>query len=214
MSVPGRMADAGRRPRRCRCGADRRRSASFADWPRARPRCGGTARDAPRRCWSRRSAGSRHDRCPRRRRAARRRPAWPCSRHGRAHAQARIGVDVVGADQALGQFVEDVVILGQQLAADVEGDAVGAVLADGAGELLRRVVERRIPTARRRGAALSRRSCGCVRRCAIACGVMVRCSVPPLVHSRPKLAGCSGSPRTPVICVASCSMMTPQPTPQ
>ena len=36
--------------------------------------------------------------------------------HGAAHAQAGVGVDVVGADQSFGQFVENVVILGQQLA--------------------------------------------------------------------------------------------------
>jgi hypothetical protein len=58
-------------------------------------------------------------------RAARRRRAWPCSRPPPRHAQARVGVDVVGADQALGQLVEDVVVLGQQLAGDVEGDASG-----------------------------------------------------------------------------------------
>ena len=42
----------------------------------------------------------------------------------------------------------------------------------------------------------------------------VRCSVLPLVHRRPKFAGCSGSPRTPVICAPCDSMITPQPTPQ
>ncbi len=36
--------------------------------------------------------------------------------HRAAHAQPRVGVDVVGAEQALGQFVEDVVVLGEQLA--------------------------------------------------------------------------------------------------
>ena len=66
--------------------------------------------------------------------------------HRRAHAQARVGVDIVGADQALGQLVEDVVVLGQQLAADVEGDAVGAVLGDGLRELFSRMIERSIPT--------------------------------------------------------------------
>ena len=36
--------------------------------------------------------------------------------HGTAHAQARVGVYVVGAYQALGQLVEDVIVFGQQLA--------------------------------------------------------------------------------------------------
>ena len=44
--------------------------------------------------------------------------------------------------------------------------------------------------------------------------VAVRCSVDPFGHSRPKLAGWSGSPRTPVICGPEDSTMTPQPIPQ
>ena len=39
---------------------------------------------------------------------------------GRRHAQPRIGIDVIGADQPLGQLVEDIVVLGHQLAGDVE----------------------------------------------------------------------------------------------
>ena len=54
--------------------------------------------------------------------------------HGAAHAQARIGVDVVGADQALGQLVEDVVVLGQQLAAHIQAHGVGAVLLHDGGQ--------------------------------------------------------------------------------
>ena len=38
------------------------------------------------------------------------------ARHSAAHAQAGVGVDVVGADQALGKLVEDVVVLREQLA--------------------------------------------------------------------------------------------------
>ena len=45
----------------------------------------------------------------------------------RGHAEARVGVDVGRADEALHQLVGDVVVLGQQLAGDVEGDAVRAV---------------------------------------------------------------------------------------
>jgi hypothetical protein len=43
------------------------------------------------------------------------------------HAQPRVGVDVVGAEQSLGELVEDVVVLGQQLAGDVQADRVGTV---------------------------------------------------------------------------------------
>src|SRR5205823_14583134 len=39
-------------------------------------------------------------------------------------------------------------------------------------------------------------------------------SAEPFAHSRPKLAGCSGSPRTVTAPEASLSAMTPQPTPQ
>jgi len=35
--------------------------------------------------------------------------------HGARHAQSRVRVDVVGAHQPLGELVEDVVVLGQQL---------------------------------------------------------------------------------------------------
>ena len=48
----------------------------------------------------------------------------------RGHAQARIGVDVGRADEPLHQLVGDVVVLGQQLARDVEGDGIRAVLGD------------------------------------------------------------------------------------
>ena len=52
-------------------------------------------------------------------------------RHGRGHAEPGIGVDVGRADEALHQLVGDVVILGQQLARDVEGNGLAAMLADG-----------------------------------------------------------------------------------
>ena len=45
--------------------------------------------------------------------------------HGRAHAQARIGVDVVGMDEALAELVEDVVVLGQHLARKVQAHGIG-----------------------------------------------------------------------------------------
>ena len=136
--------------------------------------------------------------------------------HRAAHAQARVAVDVVGADQALGQLVEDVVVLGQQLAADVEAHGVGAVRLDDAGEPARWPGPAPRPSATAWGAAPRCARCiGCSSRVwrVTAC-VAVRCRVEPLVHSRPKLAGWSGSPRTPVIWSPCDSMITPQPTPQ
>ncbi|KFB68800.1 MAG: hypothetical protein CAPSK01_001655 [Candidatus Accumulibacter vicinus] len=65
--------------------------------------------------------------------------------HRRRHAQARVGVDVVGADQPLGELVEDVIILGEQLPRDVEGDAVRPMRADDPGKTVGRMIERRVP---------------------------------------------------------------------
>ncbi len=42
-------------------------------------------------------------------------------RGGRGHAKTGVGVDVAGADEPLHQLVGDIVVLGQQLAGDVEG---------------------------------------------------------------------------------------------
>ena len=67
------------------------------------------------------------------------------ARHRARHAQPRVGVDVVGADQALRELVEDVVVLGEELAGDVERDAVGPVLADAGGEAVGELVERVVP---------------------------------------------------------------------
>src|SRR3989344_837400 len=66
------------------------------------------------------------------------------------------------------------------------------------------------------GASLRCARCrGCSKRvCSVTGLLAVRCRVEPLVHRRPKLAGWVGSPRTPVICAPSDSMITPQPTPQ
>ncbi len=62
-----------------------------------------------------------------------------------SHAQARIGVDVGRADKTLHQLVGDVIILGQQLAGDIEGDRIRAVLGDGLREGRGDEVERLVP---------------------------------------------------------------------
>jgi hypothetical protein len=67
------------------------------------------------------------------------------ARHRARHAQARIGVDVVGSDESFRELVEDVVVLGQELAGDVERDAVGTVLANAIGKPVREHVERALP---------------------------------------------------------------------
>ena len=54
----------------------------------------------------------------------------------RGHAQARVRVDVVGAEEALGQLVDGVVVLGQQLPGDVDADRARAVLGSDGREPL------------------------------------------------------------------------------
>ncbi len=56
----------------------------------------------------------------------------------RGHAQPRIGVDIRAADEALHQLVGDVIILGQELAGNVERDRVGPMGGDGVGRTCRR----------------------------------------------------------------------------
>ena len=75
--------------------------------------------------------------------------------HGRGHAQPRIAVDIVGAHQRPGQFVEGVVILGQQLPRDIKRHAVGAVLGDGGGEHIGRVIKGAVPVAATTGQCLA-----------------------------------------------------------
>ena len=65
--------------------------------------------------------------------------------HGRGHAQARVGVDVGGAEKALGQLVRDVIVLGQQLARDVERHGIRPVRADGGLERGGDGIQRRVP---------------------------------------------------------------------
>ena len=57
---------------------------------------------------------------------------------GRRHAQPRVGVDVGRADVALHELVGDVVVLGQQLAGDVERHGLRPVLVDDAAERVAR----------------------------------------------------------------------------
>src|SRR5690606_27810789 len=53
--------------------------------------------------------------------------------HGARHAQARVGVDIVGTNEAAGDFVEDGVVFGEQLAGEIKAHRVRAVLVDDVG---------------------------------------------------------------------------------
>ena len=66
-------------------------------------------------------------------------------RHRRGHAQPRVGVDVRRADEALRQLVGDVVVLGQQLPGQVEGDRLRPMHVDDAAQAGRHMVERFVP---------------------------------------------------------------------
>lgn len=80
--------------------------------------------------------------------------------HGGGHAQPRIAVDIIGAHQCPGELVEGVVVLGQQLAGDVERHAVRAVLGDGLGEDAGGVIQGAVPVGTGRASPLPRRSSG------------------------------------------------------
>ena len=78
----------------------------------------------------------------------------------RRHAQPRIGVDIGRADKALHQLVGDVIILGEQLAGEIEGDRVRSVRARRyarrlVGDAVERVVPARRARVRRRHSAAS-----------------------------------------------------------
>ena len=84
------------------------------------------------------------------------------------HAQARIGVDVGRAEKAFHQLVGDVIVLGEQLAGEIERDRVRPVAlqdrAQSAGDFLQRLIpaganERtvRLPQHRMQQAAIERK---------------------------------------------------------
>lgn len=64
---------------------------------------------------------------------------------GRGHAEPRVGVHVCGSKQALAELVGHVVVLGQELAGQVEGDGTGAAFVDGRPDPPRHVLDRRRP---------------------------------------------------------------------
>ena len=127
VACPAAPAGAGRRPRRCRCGAGRRRSTVAPSAWRSR-----IARPDDRVAGGRVRAEQQHAVGLRDVGVGRRRPVGAerarVAGHRARHAQPRVRVDVVGAEEALGELVDGVVVLGQQLAGDVERDRVRAVL--------------------------------------------------------------------------------------
>ena len=50
--------------------------------------------------------------------------------HGRAHAQARIGINIIATDKAFHQLIDDVILFGQQLPRDIKTHTVRTELID------------------------------------------------------------------------------------
>ena len=125
--------------------------------------------------------------------------------HRGGHAQARVGVDVRRADEALGQLVGDVIVLGQQLAREVEGDRLAGRAPRPCARCRGDVVDRLVP------ADAPPPISGCSSRVS---RPSVSPSAEPFEHSRPKLAGWSGSPAMAAPPLPSGVASTPQPTPQ
>ena len=124
----------------------------------------------------------------------------------RGHAQPRVRVDVRRADVALHELVGDVVVLGQQLAGDVERHRLGTVLVDAVAERVGDGGDGRVPGTRARRAPAD--TAAGLR------GPTVSPSALPFTHSLPRLAGCAGSPRTSTAPSLRGVASTPQPTPQ
>ena len=211
-SVPGRTgrcrSDALRRRRAARVGADDERALGLAvaDAPPEDRVAGGGVRAQQQEAVGERDVG-----VGRRRAVEAERAAVAGDRGG--HAQARVGVDVVRAEKALGELVDRVVVLGQQLAGDVERDRVGAVLVDDRAAGVPASVPSTSSQPRRLEARVAvvaaqrhRRAVGRVRRRTAGRAACGRCAR--------GWRGDSGSPRTPVSRPSSTSASRPQPTPQ
>ena len=77
------------------------------------------------------------------------------ARDRRRHAEPRIGVDIGRAEEALHQLVGDVIILGEQLAREIERDRIRPIALDDALEAVGDLVERRVPVGARECAILA-----------------------------------------------------------
>ena len=66
-------------------------------------------------------------------------------RNRRGHAEPRVRIDIGGADIALDELVGGVIILGQHLAREVKGHAIGPVIPDGRLKAAGHEIERRLP---------------------------------------------------------------------
>jgi len=74
--------------------------------------------------------------------------------HRRRHAEAGIGVDIGRADEALHQLVGDVIILGQELARDIERNGFGTMVPSDFAECGGDIIQGFIPAG---GAAVQHR---------------------------------------------------------
>lgn len=122
------------------------------------------------------------------------RARYPTRRRGggpprRTPCTARSGVDVGGADEALQQLVGGIVILGQQRARDIHRHHIRSVFRGGVGKPPRHQVKRPAP------ACIMPPDPGWVSRRPFI-RPMVSPRALPLMQSRPRRPGWSGSPAT------------------
>ena len=68
------------------------------------------------------------------------------ARHRGGHAKPRVGVDIARADEALHQLVGDIIVLGEELAGDIERDRIRPVRVADAGELVGDEIEHLDPS--------------------------------------------------------------------
>jgi len=67
---------------------------------------------------------------------------WPWVIEARS---LELGIDAIGADQALGKFIVDALIFRQQLAGDVKLHAIASMLTNNVGKFLRDEIQRCCP---------------------------------------------------------------------
>ena len=66
-------------------------------------------------------------------------------RHRRRHTQPRVGIDVAGANKAFGEFIDHIIIFGQQLARHIKRHCIRAMFGNNRAELIGYILGRLRP---------------------------------------------------------------------
>ena len=67
------------------------------------------------------------------------------TRHRRGHAQAGVGIEIIRADETLGEFVGDVILLGGELSRTIKSHGIGPMLVNNRAEPLRQIAHALVP---------------------------------------------------------------------